>query len=142
MTTNEWQKRLSDTFTVNGLIGGELLTVHEAEDATGNHLINTFKGQNVLLDSFQSFLIETLTLANGQIVANGWPKDRLNYPVGMAAFFNLFRRFRACEILYIKGYPLDGYTLMRDIKDRAFMFAGAAHNLITFSRIIGAPTGR
>lgn len=139
MTTTEWQKRLSDTFTVNGLIGGELISVQEAEDTAGNHLINTFKGQNVLLDSFQSFFIETLRIANDHIVANGWPKDRLNYPVAMAAFFNLFRRFRACEILYIKGYPLDGYALMRDIKDRSFLLAGVARNLITFPGIIGAP---
>jgi hypothetical protein len=30
-------------------------------------------------------------------------------------------------------------ALMRDIKDRAFMLAGVAHNMITFSMIIGAP---
>ena len=141
MTISEWQQWLSDNFTVDGLIGGNLLTVQRAEDAAGNHLINTFRGQNVLLDSFQSFLVETLTLAKDQIVSAGWPKDRINYPVTYAAFFNLFRRFRACEILYSKGYPLDGYALMRDIKDRAFMLAGVARNLVTFAEIIGAPLG-
>ena len=139
MTVAEWQKRLSDTFTVHGLVGGNLLTVQESEDAVGNHLVNTFRGQNVLLDSFQSFFIETLSLANHQIIAADWPKDRLNYPVALTAFFNLFRRLRACEILYIKGYPLDGYALMRDIKDRAFMLAGVARNLVTFAEVIGAP---
>ena len=139
MTVSEWQKRLSDTFTVNGLVGGSLLAVHNSEDAAGNYLVNTFRGQNVLLDSFQGFFIDTLTLANEQIKTNGWPKDRINYPVAMAYFFNLFRRCRACEILYLKGYPLDAYALMRDIKDRTFMLSGVAHNLITFSGIIGAP---
>ena len=72
-------------------------------------------------------------------MANGWPKDRLNYPVAVVSFSNLFRRCRACEVLYGKGYPLDAYALMRDIKDRAFMLAGVAHNMIAFSEIIGAP---
>ena len=139
MTVAEWQKRLADTFTVNGLVGGSLLRVHNSEDAAGNYLVRTFRGQNVLLDSFQSFFIDTLTLANEQLKANGWPKNRINYPVALASFFNLFRRCRACEVLYLKGYPLDAYALMRDIKDSIFMVAGVAHNTITFSGIIGAP---
>jgi len=139
MTVGEWQKRLADTFTVNGLVGGSLLTIHDSEDAASNYLVGTFRGQNVLLDSFQSFFIDTLMLTNRQIASGGWPKNRINYPVAVVAFFNLFRRFRACEILYIKGYPLDAYALMRDIKDRAFMLAGVARNMVTFSGIIGAP---
>jgi hypothetical protein len=56
----------------------------------------------------------------------------------MAYFSNLFRRCRACEILFIKGYPLDGYALMRDMKDRAFMLAGVAHNWLKLAAVIGA----
>jgi hypothetical protein len=138
MTVEEWQKQLTDTFIVNGLIGGNLLRVFGAEDNAGSYLVKTFRGQNILFDSFQSFFIDTLTIANQQIVANGWPKDRQNYPVCLVYFSNLFRRVRACEILYGKGYPLDAYALMRDIKDRAFMLAGVAHNMVTFSGMIGA----
>ena len=139
ITVEEWQKRLADTFTVKGLIGGSLQPIFRAEDAAGSYLVNTFRGQNVLLDAFQSFFVETLTFANNQITTNGWPKDRIHYPVALASFFNLFRRCRACEILYMKGYPLDAYALMRDIKDRTFMLAGVAHNMTTFPRVIGAP---
>jgi hypothetical protein len=139
MSVDEWHKRLADTFKVNGLVGGHLLIVHEAEDNVGNYLVNTFRGQNALLDSFQSFFIETLTVANSQIAVSGWPRNAPNYSVTLAAFFNLFRRFRACEVLYLKGYPLDGYALMRDIKDRALLIAGVARNLTTFPKILGAP---
>ena len=62
MTIAEWQKQITDTFTVDGLIGGNLLKVSEAEDSAGNYLIKTFRGQNILFDSFQSFFIETLTI--------------------------------------------------------------------------------
>jgi hypothetical protein len=139
MTVAEWQKRLADTFTVNGLVGGSLLSVQSSEDTAGSYVVRTFRGQAFLLDSFLSFLVDTLKLANQQVSANGWPQDRPHYSVAHIYFFNLFRRCRACEILYNKGYPLDAYALMRDIKDRAFLLAGVAHNMITFSGVIGAP---
>jgi hypothetical protein len=139
MTVAEWQKRLADTFTVNGLVGGNLLSVQNSEDAAGSYVEKTFRGRAFLLDSFQSFFVDTLKLANQQVSLNGWPQDRSHYSVAHVYFFSLFRRCRACEILYNRGYPLDAYALMRDIKDRAFMLAGVAHNMITFSGIIGAP---
>ena len=139
MSVEEWHKRLADTFKVNGLVGGHLRIIHEAEDNVSNYLITNFRGQDALLCSFQSFFIETLLLANQQVKMRGWPKNAPNYAVSLVAFFNLFRRFRACEILYLKGYPLDGYALMRDIKDRAFQFAGVARNITTFPRVLGLP---
>jgi hypothetical protein len=126
MSVDEWHKRLADTFKVNGLVGGHLRIVHDAEDKVGDYLVNGLRGQDALLCSFQSFFIETLMLTNKEVNARGWPKNAPNYSVTLAAFFILFRRFRACEVLYIEGYPLDGYALMRDIKDRAFLFAGVA----------------
>lgn len=101
MSVAQWHKRLADTFKVNGLVGGHLRIVQDAEDKATNYLIKTLRGQDALLCSFQSFFIETLMLANKEIKAHGWPKHAPNYPVALAAFFNLFRRFRACEILYL-----------------------------------------
>jgi hypothetical protein len=139
MSVDEWHKRLAHTFKVNGLVGGHLRIVHEAEDKVGDHLAKVFRGQDALLCSFQSFFIETLTLANRDINARGWLKNAPNYTITVGAFFNLFRRFRACEVLYLKGYPLDGYALMRDIKDRAFLMAGVARNITTFEKVLGLP---
>jgi|SRR5579872_934457 len=81
MSVAEWQKRLADTFTVNGLVGGHLLITDEAENNVSNHLLRKFHGQDVLLSSFQSFFIETLLLANMKVKAHGWPKNGPNYPV-------------------------------------------------------------
>jgi hypothetical protein len=139
MSVAEWQRQLADTFTVDGPVGGHLRIVDEAEGNVSNYLITNFHGQDVLLSSFQGFFIETLLLANRRVQEHGWPKNAPNYSVALAAFFNLFRRFRACEILYVKGYPLDGYALMRDIKDRALLYAGVARNITTFVKVLGLP---
>jgi hypothetical protein len=49
----------------------------------------------------------------------------------------LFRSFRACENLLLKGYPLDGYALLRDLKDRCIFLAAIAHNITTYPAIQG-----
>ena len=137
LTVGEWQKRLETNFTKNGLVGGSLVQVYKAEDDVGHYLVQNFKGQSALLDSFQGFYIDTLNLAYDQIKSDGWPKNAINYPVALAYLSNLFRRFRACEVLYIKGYPLDAYALMRDTKDRAFMLCAVASDMITLPGIMG-----
>lgn len=137
MSVDEWHQRLAVTFKVDGLICGHMRIVDEAEDRVSHDLSTSLRGQDALLCSFQSFFIETLVLAKEEVKAQGWPKG--SYSLAFAAFHILFGRFRACEILYWKGYPLDGYALMRDVKDRALLFAGVARNITTFGKIFGLP---
>ncbi len=49
----------------------------------------------------------------------------------------MFRRFRACEILLLSGYPSDGYALLRGLKDLTIIVASIAHNLTTFPKTWG-----
>lgn len=136
-TTEQWTKQMRDNFTVNHVVGGSVEPIFRAEDGAATYLANTYYGQSVLVDSFQGFFVETLNLAKPQLVSNGHRKD---FALALVYFSNLFRRFRACEILFGRGYPLDGYALMRDIKDRTFMLAGVAHNIITFAGVFGTPS--
>ena len=53
----------------------------------------------------------------------------------------IFRRVRACENLLLNGYPLDGYALLRDLKDRAIFLAAIAHNLTTWNALLGFGQG-
>jgi hypothetical protein len=122
---------------VNGVVGGHLSDVLDRERAVGEQVVSTFRGQNTLIDSFQSFFIETLHLALQRVLECSWPSSPSNYPLAFAYFRILFRRYRACEVLFYKGYPLDGYSLLRDIKDRTFLLAGVAHNMTTFPDIMG-----
>ena len=134
----EWRKRLADNFTTNGLIGGGLVDIEKYELVAGNFVVDRFKGQLALLDSFMGFFLDTLDFADGEIMAHGWPQDKPNYAVAYVYFANLFRSFRAAETLLMKGYPLQAYASLRDVKDRAFSIAGIAHNRATFSNVMGA----
>ena len=131
MDVAEWQKRLEDIFTVNGVVDSNLLDILHQERACGEYYANTYHGQCVLIDSFQSFYIETIKSALNWIAGKGCPEDCESYAPILVYYVIAFRRFRACENLLLKGYPLDGYTLLRDLKDRCIFLAGIAHNITT-----------
>ncbi|HUT69758.1 MAG TPA: hypothetical protein VMW89_03700 [Desulfatiglandales bacterium] len=137
MDVAEWQKRLEDNFTFNGVVGGNLFAIFDQERACGEYFANTFHGQCVLIDSFQGFYVETMRNARDWISANGWPKECEYYPPILVHYVIAFRSFRACENLLLKGYPLDGYALLRDLKDRCISLAGIAQNKTTFPALFG-----
>jgi len=137
MDVAEWQKRLEENFTVNGEVGGNLFDIFHQERTCGEYFENTFHGQCVLMNSFQSFYIETIKNAFNWVAANGWPKDCKYYTSILVYYIIAFRSFRACENLLLKGYPLDGYALLRDLKDRCIFLAGIVHNITTFAALLG-----
>ncbi len=46
-------------------------------------------------------------------------KDNKTYPPFYLSMFATFRNFRAAEVTKDNGFPLDGFALLRDLKDRA-----------------------
>lgn len=59
MNVSEWQKRLEDNFSSNGIIGEKLVDTINQENAFGLQMLS-YQGLRVLTDSFQSVFIETL----------------------------------------------------------------------------------
>jgi hypothetical protein len=137
MNVAEWQRRLENNFTVKGIVGGHLRVVHDNERLCEDYFVQHYHGQSVLIDSFQSFYIETINIARKYIEANGWPKGKQHYAISLLYFVVAFRRFRAAENLLLMGYPLDGYSLLRDLKDRAIILGAIARNISTFPLVFG-----
>jgi len=142
MDVSQWQERLTQNFTVNGYVGGNLFEIFEKEKACGKYFATTFHGQSILIDSFLSFFVETLKAARQWIANNGWPPDCPAYVYTYVCYIVMFRRFRACEILLVHGYPFDGYALLRGLKDQAIVLGGIAHNLTTLAKTWGAMDGQ
>jgi hypothetical protein len=138
MDVAEWQKRLEDNFSSGGYVGSNLFEVLELEKACSNYFASTFHCQSVLIDSLQSFFIETLQRGLKWVDNNGWPTHCPSYSGIYICYLTMFRRFRACEILLLKGYPFDGYSLLRGLKDQAIIMAGIAYNLTTLTSVFGA----
>lgn len=138
MNVSEWQDRLEKYFNENGIIGGTyLLDIINQESEYGEYIENRFIGHRVLIDSFFNFFVETIKKANNIVKTKGWHSNYRNYATTILYYITIFRRFRAAENLLIKGYPLDGYSLLRDIKDRSILLAAIVHGITSLSKIFG-----
>lgn len=137
MNVNEWQKRLEKTFSSNGIIGLKLVNIINQENEYWNYVINTFHGYRVLQDSFFDFFIDTLQKAGRFAREHGVPNEATYYSITLLSQLTIFRSFRAAENLLLKGYPLDGFALLRDLKDRAIFQAAIMQGVTTFKKLHG-----
>lgn len=125
MIMREWeliQGQLEDAFSggIDGVVGGARLgPVIETEAAYGAYLVRTYHGSDILTCSFFEFFIETLELAAENAFGGQLSNDNKTYIPFYVSMFATFRNFRATEVTKNNGYPLDGFALLRDLKDRA-----------------------
>lgn len=118
-----WQTRLERTFSETGVVGPRLTEVVSKEAAYGEYVHQRFNGYKTLADSFQRFFYDTLVHALNQYRKKDATKDAPYHALYVVSQLTVFRSIRAAENLLYRGYPLDGLSLLRDIKDRAVFFA-------------------
>jgi hypothetical protein len=136
MNAEEWEARLESYFSDGVSVGGRIMSTIKAEQDYGLKVTMLFHGYQKLSDSFQSFLLETIEVADrlwdrGKGGGDGW------YPRLLLGYATVYRSVRAAETLYIRGYPLSGYALLRDLKDRAFVFSAIGRSETTYQKAIG-----
>src|SRR5207244_676007 len=108
-----------------------------AEREFGKAVDDQLKGHLLISESFQSFLFSTIRLAEDK-----WRRDKTKppgrdwYGLFLLEFAALFRAIRAADILFHSGYPLDGFSLLRDVRDRA-IYLGAVGNRVTDLKQLG-----
>lgn len=137
MNVGEWQNRLEETFSVDGIVGRRLLDILDAEKAYGVHIAKTYHGHLCLINSFFDFYIETIQKAMEWTQENGWPNDLTYYSYTVLYNVTNFKSFRAADTLFMNGYPYDGYSLLRDLKDRAIFLGSIISKRTNFSSLAG-----
>ena len=137
MNVTEWQNRLESYFKVNAIALLPLNDVSDMESSYGKYVSTKFRGHVVIMNSFYSFFIETLQTAVDFSRAKGTLRECPFYPFILLYYVTVFRSFRAAENLLNRGYPLDGYALLRDIKDCAIFLGALAHGKTSFSKLFG-----
>lgn len=135
MDVAEWQKRLEDTFSTDNIIGKRLMTIINMEKAYGQCVVQKFRGYRVLTDSFFDFYMETLQVASDWLQVHDISHDAPSYPTVFLLYVVNFRSLRAVENLFLCGYPIDGYALLRDVKDRAIFIGAIMNRLSSFNAL-------
>ena len=129
MSVEEWQKRLVDAFTYDGTVGGRLSHVISLEEKYGLEIIARFRGRGMLIDSFSDFYIETLNRSADANNTGVVPAGYEHYTYWLMLHTASFKRLRAAENVFLHGYPLPAYALLRDLKDRTVLTAGFMNGL-------------
>ena len=91
----------------------------------------------MLIDSFFDFYIDTLMLAAQGALYGQLPKDDQTYAIIYLSYFTTFRNLRAAETLKNHGYPLDGFALLRDLKDRSIYLGAVVGGLVSIHELHG-----
>lgn len=131
METMGWQERLERVFLQDGIVGGHLKPVLDAEAECGEFVTNSFHGQLVLGDSFQAFFVDTLQLAESRYRASPLFRTLRWYAYLLLLELANFRTIRAAEILFTHGRASQGYGLLRDLKDRALLLGAIGNGFTT-----------
>ena len=133
-----WQNQLEEAFSYNDVVAEQYLApLIEQEKLAGLHFVERYHGHRILIDSFYDFFVWTLDLASDVIAQRGLPTSQPYYVDCLLRFLTLLRTARSAEILSTSGYPLEGYSLQRNLREQVFALAGVANKLTTLRALGG-----
>ena len=114
----------------------------QEEQAYSQVVAAKLKGLVALADAFNTIFLESLERVNTEIR----PKIKATLPEIYAMFLprlvNSFKILRAAQNVGFAGYPLQGYTLLRNVFDNNLLTSAALQNLTTFYAIEGIEPGK
>lgn len=131
LTVAEWQTRLETTFLSPA---NELQAVRRQEGTAAEELRSELRGHWALADAFHEFFGATLRRA---LSSNRNAVGGREWWLFFLEFLTAFRNWRAAERIFRNGYPLAGFVLLRDLKDRAIVLCGVGREIATLHRALG-----
>jgi hypothetical protein len=131
----EFADRLKGLSIFEGRVFGRLRLIYE-EEATYRERARNYKGYWALSDAFKCFFLETIELTNGQ-------RSKVTEP--LSAFYGLmvprlvsaFRYTCGAEHLAEFGYPLEAFTIQRNIFDLLVLTSAALQKFTDFYKLDG-----
>lgn len=130
LTVAEWKMRLESTFLAPS---GELSALQLEEAEAAEELSSKLRGHYALMDSFHEFFLRTLRRALTLNKKGAAPPEE--WWMVFLEFLTAFRTWRAAELTFRTGYPLSGYVLLRDLKDRALVLSAVARGISTLRKV-------
>lgn len=111
---DSWMQKLDKNFSYYGYVGGNLLPLINEENRYKEKCVKKWHGANFLSESFQGFFLETLNIVESKRQLFKYTSD---FNVVVAFFWVLFKKIRACEILFLHGYSMDAFALLRPLSE-------------------------
>lgn len=132
-----WQRRLTEAFDITDGSNATLRMLSDVEARFGDYVAQNYAGHRALWASFMTFFMETLDRAARSYAAFDTAKRAPHHPTVFVDAVTHFRSFRAADALLYAGYPLDGYALLRDLKDEAVFLGALSSGSTNYRRLRG-----
>ena len=141
MTPKEFTDRLEAISRDNGVLYGRLRAL---EAAKLQHVMDSsrYKGFDALVNAWKCFFLETVEQFNSFIRPQ--VKDQLpfSYALLLERLALYFSGLNAAEIVATQGYPLQAYTLLRNVFDSVVLCSAVAQGLTDFPKLEGVEDGK
>lgn len=141
MDVGAWQQRLSDTFSTDGIVGARVQIMLNAEAQHGAIYATEFSGQMTLGESFKDFCLETFELLNRVVAMQREVVVTHQYAEFVGRHTMNFRGVRSAEMLCHYGYPMQGYSLLRNLFEQAVLMSAIMQGMTTIEAVEGISNG-
>ncbi len=108
----------------------------EAEDNYSQACLK-YKGYLALSDAFKCFFLETIELVNTEMRPKITAPLSEHYALFVPRLTHSFKSVCGSERLALKGYPLEAYTLLRNVFDTLVLVSAAIQKITDFYSIVG-----
>ena len=137
MTPEEFRRRLFDLFLYEGRPYGMVKTIHDAQQAYGERVVQEFSGHFALSDSFKALFIETTELMNTHCRETMKAPLSEHFAMFLPRLVHAFHIVCGAEASAIRGYPRPAFTTLRNVFDDCVMTSAALQRITTFYAIEG-----
>ena len=120
---------------------GRLHLLFKQEEQHSQEILR-YKGYLALSDSFKALFLESVELFNTQCRPKVKTPLSEHYLMFMPRVANAFMLLCGAERTAIRGYPYQGYTILRNVFDDAVLTSAALQHLTTFYSIEGLDLGK
>jgi hypothetical protein len=141
VTVEQFMKRLESISENKGVAFGRAHLLFEAEDTHSNAVLQ-YKGYLALSDAFKCFFLETVELINTESRPKVKKPLSEYYAIFVPRISHSFLSLCGAERVAIKGYPYQGYTLLRNVFDNLVLCSAALQKLANFYSIEGVVPGK
>jgi hypothetical protein len=140
MTGAEFEKRLREHFSI---VGGSTAGVGVISTAEKEHAAaaRSMSGFLILSQAFKRSFLEAIRLINKDEQQAASPQSTLNYRLFVLKLVPAFQRLCGAELAAIHGYPLVGFSVLRNIFDDMVLLSAVVQKLTDFRRIEGISDG-
>jgi hypothetical protein len=137
LTPVEFTQRLEKMSFNNGVAYGRAYQFFHKEEEYAKNVADSFNGYITLTDSFKCLFLESFELINQEAIGKTIEPLSEFYGLFIAKLIQNFQSLFAAERTAIRGYPLQAYTLLRNIYDNLLLTSAALQGITDFYAIEG-----